>query len=192
MPGGPSSVIRRGWFVAATWSHSSRIACSSPRRPTSGVADGGRNAGSTTALPTSHAATGSRFPFASMGSSGSNVKTSFVNPWVSSPTTTRPGGAADWRRAAVFTMSPVASGSTGPASSVTSASPVATAARICSPSPGCVRFSSSIASSESSAARTARSASSSRASGAPNTAITASPMNFSTTPPNRSIRSRTS
>src|SRR5262249_14784412 len=37
-------------------------------------------------------------------------------------------------------------------------------------------------------ARTARSASSSRATGAPQTAITASPMNFSTVPPYRPIR----
>jgi hypothetical protein len=39
------------------------------------------------------------------------------------------------------------------------------------------------------AARTARSSSSSCATGTPNTAITASPMNFSTVPPNRSISS---
>jgi hypothetical protein len=53
------------------------------------------------------------------------------------------------------------------------------------------RFNSSIRSSTASPARTARSASSSCAAGAPNTAITASPMNFSTVPPNASIRSRT-
>jgi hypothetical protein len=43
-----------------------------------------------------------------------------------------------------------------------------------------------------SAARTARSGSSSWEAGAPNSAITASPMNFSTVPPNRtsSVRSR--
>ena len=41
-----------------------------------------------------------------------------------------------------------------------------------------------------SAARTARSASSSRAAGAPNTAIAASPMNFSTVPPKRSSTCR--
>ena len=41
------------------------------------------------------------------------------------------------------------------------------------------------------AARTARSASSPRATGAPKTAITASPMNFSTVPPKRSISTLT-
>jgi hypothetical protein len=47
-------------------------------------------------------------------------------------------------------------------------------------------FSSSSASRASTAARAARSASSSDATGIPNTAITASPMNFSTVPPCRS------
>ena len=42
-----------------------------------------------------------------------------------------------------------------------------------------------------SAARTARSGSSSCATGAPKTAITASPMNFSTVPPKRSSSPRT-
>jgi len=51
-------------------------------------------------------------------------------------------------------------------------------------------FNSSIASSNANPARTARSGSSSCAAGAPNTAITASPMNFSTVPPNASMRSR--
>ena len=44
------------------------------------------------------------------------------------------------------------------------------------------------AATSSSAARTARSASSSVATGVPQTAITASPMNFSTVPPYSSIR----
>src|SRR5205085_245379 len=48
-------------------------------------------------------------------------------------------------------------------------------------------FSSPIASRRRSAARTARSASSSWATGAPKTAITASPTNFSIVPPKRSI-----
>ena len=60
---------------------------------------------------------------------------------------------------------------------VTAASPVSTPARAWMPGP-----STRTASTSSSAARTARSASSSRAVGAPQTAITASPMNFSTVP----------
>ena len=85
---------------------------------------------------------------------------------------------ADWRRAAVFTRSPA----TMPwlvAPRVTAASPVRTPARawiVRARARGPRRRSSS-------AARTARSASSSWATGAPQTAITASPMNFSTVPP---------
>ena len=72
------------------------------------------------------------------------------------------------------------------ASSATSASPVVTAMRTCSSSPCSVESASRIAS----AARTARSGSSSCATGAPKTAITASPMNFSTVPPKRSSSAR--
>jgi hypothetical protein len=73
--------------------------------------------------------------------------------------------------------------STGLAPSATSASPVFAAVRICSsPSLSASRIAS--------AARTARSGSSSCATGAPKTAITASPMNFSTVPPCRSISAR--
>ena len=89
----------------------------------------------------------------------------------------RAGAAADCSLAAVLTRSPA----TMPwlvAPSVTVASPVSTAARALMPGPS-VRISST----SSRAARTDRSASSSRATGAPHTAMTASPMNFSTTPP---------
>ena len=82
-------------------------------------------------------------------------------------------------RDAVFTMSPA----TIPwfvAPSVTATSPVSTPALAGTPGP-----SAPTASTSSSAARTARSASSSWAVGVPHTAITASPMNFSTTPPYR-------
>jgi hypothetical protein len=78
----------------------------------------------------------------------------------------------------VFTTSPAAipSPASGRASMLTSASPVLTAIRT-SKSP------STAASRIASAARTARSGSSSCATGAPKSAITASPMNFSTVPP---------
>ena len=72
-----------------------------------------------------------------------------------------------------------------PASSETTASPVFTAARAARSRP-VPRFSSSIPSGRE-PARTARSASSPCAIGAPKTAITASPMNFSSTPPYCSI-----
>ena len=95
-------------------------------------------------------------------------------------------GAALCSRAAVFTTSPDAmpSPASGRASSDTSASPVVIPTRSSSPS--------SIAKSRiASAARTARSGSSSCAVGAPNSAMTASPMNFSTVPPWRSSSART-
>src|SRR5581483_2276077 len=95
---------------------------------------------------------------------------------------TVPGSAADCTRDAVLTRSPATSPWPA-ASSVTAASPVTTPARACSPASRVAT-----ASTRSSAARTARSASSSRAVGAPHTAITASPMNFSTVPPYRAIR----
>ncbi len=84
--------------------------------------------------------------------------------------------ATDWSRLAVLTRSPA----TMPwfvAPIVTAASPVRTPARAWMPGPRVWTASTS-----SRAARTARSASSSWAVGAPQTAITASPMNFSTVP----------
>ena len=96
---------------------------------------------------------------------------------VASPTRTTPGAAADWRRDAVLTRSPATMPSFV-APIVTAASPVRTPARARMPGPR-----DRTASTTSSAARTARSASSSRAIGAPQTAMTASPMNFSTVPP---------
>jgi hypothetical protein len=96
-------------------------------------------------------------------------------------------GAAVWRRAAVLTTSPatIPSPSAGRAPSDTSASPVVTAIRTCS-----WGWSSRTQSRIASAARMARSGSSSCATGAPKTAITASPMNFSTVPPKRSSSER--
>ena len=69
------------------------------------------------------------------------------------------------------------------APSVTAASPVSTPARARSSGTPTSSPSAETASTSSSAARTARSASSSVAVGVPQTAITASPMNFSTVPP---------
>jgi len=82
----------------------------------------------------------------------------------------------------VFTTSPAAipSPAVGRAPRLISASPVLTPIRTW------MLLSSRAQSRIASAARTARSGSSSCATGAPNTAITASPMNFSTVPPNRS------
>ena len=105
-----------------------------------------------------------------------------VARWVASPTSTLFGGATDWSRLAVLTRSPA----TMPwfvAPSVTAASPVSTPARASRPRPSAPGSSARTDSIRSSAARTARSASSSWATGVPHTAMTASPMNFSTVPP---------
>ena len=110
---------------------------------------------------------------------------------VAASTITPPTGAAPWRRAAVLTTSPatIPSPRSGRAPRATTASPVVTAARTATsrPSPR----SPSMVSRMRSAARTARSASSSCAMGAPKTAMTASPMNFSTVPPKLSMSALT-
>ena len=72
----------------------------------------------------------------------------------------------------------------------TATSPVTTPARAARPGSPDSAPSSATAATRSSAARTARSASPSVATGVPQTAITASPMNFSTTPPYRPITVR--
>jgi hypothetical protein len=138
-------------------------------------------------------ARGWALPLTRTASSCSNSNRVLVARQVGSPTTTPPGGAMPWRREAVLTTSPttVSVWRSGP--SLTSASPVLTPIRTDRASAGVASFSSAMASSMRRAQRTARSGSSSCATGAPNTAITASPMNLSSVPPSRSIspRSRT-
>ena len=119
----------------------------------------------------------SAFPFISCEPASAYRIAASVARFVVSPTSTVPGSAADWMREAVLTRSPA----TIPwpwAPSVTAASPVRTPARAFRPG-----SSSGTAATRSRPARTARSASSSCAIGAPQTAITASPMNFSIVPP---------
>jgi hypothetical protein len=93
------------------------------------------------------------------------------------------------RGRAVFTASPATIPS-WVAPKVTATSPVTTPARAARPGTPASAPSSATAATRSSAARTARSASPSAATGVPHTAITASPMNFSTTPPYRPITVR--
>ena len=93
-----------------------------------------------------------------------------------------PGGAMDWIREAVLTRSPATIPSPS-APMVTAASPVNTPARARSSGAPTSSPSAETAATRSSAARTARSGSSSVATGVPQTAMTASPMNFSTVPP---------
>ena len=121
--------------------------------------------------------TGSALPLSSCSPAEEKAIAASVARFVASPTNTAPGSASDWIRAAVLTRSPA----TIPwpsAPSVTAASPVRTPARAFS-----AASRSGTAATRSRPARTARSASSSVATGVPHTAITASPMNFSTVPP---------
>ncbi len=98
---------------------------------------------------------------------------------------TSPSGAACSSRAATFTASPVTKPCPWDGSPAIT-SPVLTPVRTRSRTPK-RNSSCSLSSSRpvciSAAARTARNASSSRTEGTPKTAITASPMNFSTVPP---------
>ena len=168
-----------------------RFASSSPR-PTSGTSENTRSPASTSGATATHTGTGSVFPFAAIGSIGRYSITVRVDAYVSSPTTTSLTGALLCRRAAVLTTSPatIATPASGRALSSTMASPVFTPARTCKTNSGSAWSISAIESRTAIAARTARSGSSPYATGAPNTAITASPMNFSTRPPNRSISAR--
>ena len=108
----------------------------------------------------------------------------FVAAYVVPQTSTPPAGATDCSRNAVFTTSPatIACPPSRAAVRSTSASPVATPTRKRMPAasaetkPARTRCSSR-------PARTQRTASVSVATGAPKSAITASPMYFSTTPP---------
>ena len=103
-----------------------------------------------------------------------------------------PGAAAVWSLAATLTASPTTIASPGPPVPTTT-EPVLMPVLASSETPRSSSrrtFSRSSASRISAAARTARRASSSWTTGTPNTAITASPMYFSTVPPWRSMTSR--
>src|SRR5262249_48874203 len=93
------------------------------------------------------------------------------------PRTISPGAAACWSRAAMLTASPVTNVDSA---SSTTTSPASTPTRASRPR-------SRTCSSTENAARRARSASSAWVLGTPNAAITASPADFSTVPPNRSM-----
>ena len=179
----------RAWTA---FSNASPRTASSSLRPTKGVRIGRVNAGTSGLTAISRqAASGSLFPFASIGSTASATNVSPTTLYVFAPSSTSPGAAACSNRAATLTASPVASRwSAAESTPPTTTSPVLTPVRvvICTPcSRSSSSFSRSSAARSSSTARTARAASSSRTTGTPNTAITASPMNFSTVPPWRSM-----
>ena len=134
---------------------------------------------------------GSALPLTRTGSSSWYSARCLVARYVASDTIAPPIGATSCRRAAVLTTSPVTIPSAAAAEpATTSVSPVEMPIRTARSRPGFASFSSSIARSIAKAHRRPRSASSSWAAGAPKTATTASPMNFSTVPPKRSIAFR--
>ncbi len=182
IPGGPKAVTSRGARSASAASNADRTRASSSRRPTSGASSLRSKAGAPSTTRTSRCAgTGSGFPFAATGSTGSTSTASRASWSVGSPRRISPGSAACSSRAATLTASPVTRASPAPATTW----PVLTPIRASKPS-------AVTASRSSTAARSARSASSSWSTGMPNTAITASPMNFSTVPPWRSRAIRAS
>ncbi len=128
-------------------------------------------------------------PFSACSPASANPTALPASRCVAASTSTEPGSAAACTRDAVFTASPATMPSPA-APRVTATSPVTTPARAARPGSPASAPSSPTAATRSSAARTARSASSSDAAGVPHTAITASPMNFSTTPPYRPITVR--
>ena len=183
MPAGPNSVTSCGRLPETTRSQIPSSVSSSDVRPSIGAAAAAPAPRSARGPIARQTGMGCCLPFARTGSSCSYTIDVRVAWYVSSPTRTPFTGAADCSRAAVFTTSPATSPSpcAGFADTETSASPVLTA----------MRTSRSTRSRIASAARTARSGSSPCATGAPKTAITASPMYFSTVPPNASIADRT-
>ena len=192
MPASPMTVTRLGLRSLTTPSKMRRRTADSWTRPTMGTASRMRSPGLVRALIASHPRTGALLPFATSGSTSRYSTRPRVARKVSSPTRMPPVGAAVCRRDAVLTTSPatIASPISALAPSETIASPVLTATLTCRSSWGSAAFITATALWTASAARTPRSGSSPCATGAPKTAITASPMNFSTVPPNASISAR--
>ncbi len=174
--------VRRSSALAWNRSFSIRISRS---RPTNGASSPSLRKPPPTLATTRaarHRRMGSALPFISWFPASSYTIEASVARRVESPTNTCPGPAAAWMRAAVFTRSP-ATMPWSVAPRVTAASPVSTPALARRSGAPASRPSAPTASVRSIAARTARSASSSWATGVPHTAMTASPMNFSTMPP---------
>ena len=180
IPAGPITETRRGRRSRPVAAYRSLSARSSSSRPVKGASRASlrlRPPRPATTRRARQAGTGASLPRRTCSPAGSKAIAREAARQVASPTSTVPAVATDWSRDAVLTRSPA----TIPwlvAPRVTAASPVSTPARAWTAGPNALTASSS-----SRAARTARSASSSCAVGAPQTAITASPMNFSTVPP---------
>jgi len=151
-------------------------------RPTNGPAL--RRAGASLAIVSRVAQrTGSGLPLRSSARGAPNRKRGPAASIVRAPTTISPGTAVCCSRAATFTASPVTRKSR-PGSRAAITSPVLTPIR--NPR-AAVAPSAATASRSATAALSARSGSSSWARGTPKTAMTASPMNFSSVPPRSAI-----
>ena len=133
MPAWPTSDTRRARRSRPTaWNCSFRKRSSSVRPTNGGSRASGRRAPprSPTTRTASHDATGADLPLSSCSPAATNSIAASAASFVASPTSTPPGGATDWSRAAVLTMSPV----TMPwpsAPTLTAASPVRTPTRTC-------------------------------------------------------------
>ena len=191
-PAGPATSTSRGTRrPAAAW-NSSLTVRSSASRPVSGASSPSTRCDPPTPASTlvaRHNRCGSAFPFSACSPASANPIALPAKRCVAPSVSTVPGPAAACTRAAVFTASPATMPSLV-APKVTATSPVTTPARAARPGTPASVPRSPTAATRSSAARTARSASPSAAAGVPHTAITASPMNFSTTPPYRPITVR--
>ena len=169
IPASPTMVTSSHRDSSSTRCHARRKSSTSSERPTNGVACA--RSGASCTASNRWAWTGSLLPFSASGSTGPVVTAPRTSPSVSSPIRISPGWAACSSRAATLTASPVTSRSSVPVTT----SPVLIPIRPATPSSG-------RASRISSAALQARRASSSCIWGTPKTAMTASPMNFSTVP----------
>jgi hypothetical protein len=180
MPGGPSTAMSLARRSRATPSYTSRSKALSLKRFTIRV---GSDPSPDASPVTRNAGTGSAFPLSDKGAIASMVKRCRARLATVAFTTISPAVAADWSRAARLTTSPT---TRSPAwdERVTSASPAAIPewTATTESAPAGLR-SPPTRSRIWKAARSARSASSSCEVTAPNTAMMASPMNFSTSPP---------
>ena len=189
IPAGPATVTSTHLRRSTARRKRARSDRSSARRPTSGTPAPAAKRPPAGASPvTCHTRSGRRLPASAAGPWARRRAALPTSLRVWGPIRMPLAGAADCRRAAVLTASPATSPCPPPASPVAT-SPVLTPIRRSMPTPRSrtrSTFSSAIASRISQAARTARRASSSCSTGTPNTAMTASPMYFSTVPPCRS------
>ncbi len=108
IPGGPTTVTRFGRRSRTVRSNRMRRSPTSASRPTNGVSSAA--AAPTDGPPspsTRHRRIGRSIPLTVSSPRSVNAKAVRVSRWVRSPTTTRPGSARAWSRAATFTASPV-------------------------------------------------------------------------------------